>query len=27
VGQVEDVALGSETRPLLYWNRGYRQLP
>ncbi len=27
VGQVERVTLGSGARPLLYWNRGYRQLP
>ncbi|WP_299429956.1 4-hydroxyphenylacetate 3-monooxygenase reductase subunit [uncultured Meiothermus sp.] len=27
VGEVEKVALGEEVRPLLYWNRGYRQLP
>ncbi|GIW35097.1 4-hydroxyphenylacetate 3-monooxygenase reductase subunit [Meiothermus sp.] len=27
VGEVEKVALGSNTRPLLYWNRSYRQLP
>lgn len=27
VGEVEKVTLGKEVRPLLYWNRGYRQLP
>lgn len=27
VGEVERVTLGEEVRPLLYWNRGYRQLP
>ncbi|GEM83121.1 MAG: 4-hydroxyphenylacetate 3-monooxygenase reductase component [Meiothermus sp.] len=27
VGEVKKVALGSNTRPLLYWNRSYRQLP
>lgn len=27
VGQVEKVTMGEEVRPLLYWNRGYRQLP
>jgi len=27
VGKVERVTLGEEVRPLLYWNRGYRQLP
>ncbi len=26
VGEVEKVSLGKEARPLLYWNRGYRQL-
>ncbi|MCS7068066.1 MAG: flavin reductase family protein [Meiothermus sp.] len=27
VGKVEQVTLGESNRPLLYWNRGYRQLP
>lgn len=27
VGEVEKVTLGKEVRPLVYWNRGYRQLP
>jgi flavin reductase (NADH) len=27
VGEVEKVTLGEESKPLLYWNRGYRQLP
>ncbi len=27
VGEVEKVDLGKESRPLLYWNRGYRPLP
>lgn len=27
VGKVEKVTMGENARPLLYWNRGYRQLP
>jgi len=27
VGEVERVTQGEESKPLVYWNRGYRQLP
>ncbi|MDT7919737.1 MAG: 4-hydroxyphenylacetate 3-monooxygenase reductase subunit [Meiothermus sp.] len=27
VGEVAKVTLGEESKPLVYWNRGYRQLP
>lgn len=27
VGEVEKVEIGDETKPLVYWNREYRQLP